>query len=57
VDGRACLKRPLGGERATEAQSYWLARNLVDRARDRFAGTIVHVQVERVREPPGRVAA
>jgi GNAT superfamily N-acetyltransferase len=40
-----------------EAQSHWLARNLVDRARDRFAGTIVHVQVERVREPPGGVAA
>jgi GNAT superfamily N-acetyltransferase len=39
-----------------EAQSHWLARNLV-RARDRFAGTIVHVQVDRVREPPGRVAA
>jgi hypothetical protein len=40
-----------------EAKSNWLARNLVDRARDRFAGTIVHVQVERVREPPERVAA
>jgi hypothetical protein len=40
-----------------EAQSHWLARNLVDRARDRFAGTIVHVQVERMREPPRRVAA
>jgi GNAT superfamily N-acetyltransferase len=40
-----------------EAQSNWLARNFVDRARDRFAGTIVHVQVERVREPPERVAA
>jgi GNAT superfamily N-acetyltransferase len=29
-----------------EPQSHWLARNLVDRARDRFAGTIIHVQVE-----------
>jgi GNAT superfamily N-acetyltransferase len=40
-----------------EAQSHWLARNLVDRARDRFAGTIIHVRAERVREPPERVAA
>ena len=42
-----------------EARSHWLARNLVDRARDRFAGTIVHVQVksEPVREPAGKVAA
>jgi GNAT superfamily N-acetyltransferase len=40
-----------------EAQSHWLARNLVDRARDRFAGTIIHIQAERVREPPERVAA
>jgi GNAT superfamily N-acetyltransferase len=40
-----------------EAQSHWLAHNLVDRARDRFAGTIIHVQVRRVREPPERVAA
>ena len=40
-----------------EAQSHWLARNLVDRARDRFAGTIVHVQVDRQREPPTQVAA
>jgi GNAT superfamily N-acetyltransferase len=39
-----------------EPQSHWLARNLVDRARDRFAGTIVHVQVDRQREPP-RIAA
>jgi GNAT superfamily N-acetyltransferase len=31
-----------------EARSHWLARNLVDRARDRFAGTIVHVQVDRL---------
>jgi GNAT superfamily N-acetyltransferase len=42
-----------------EAQSHWLARNLVDRARDRFAGTIVHVQVksEPVHEPFEQVAA
>jgi GNAT superfamily N-acetyltransferase len=40
-----------------EARSHWLARNLVDRARDRFAGTIIHVQVhaEPVREPLERV--
>jgi GNAT superfamily N-acetyltransferase len=42
-----------------EAKSHWLARNLVDRARDRFAGTIIHVQVkpEPAREPVGQVAA
>ena len=40
-----------------EAQSHPLTHNLVDRARDRFAGTIVHVQVDRQREPPSRVAA
>ena len=40
-----------------EAQSHWLARNLVDRARDHFAGTIVHVQVDRRGEPPMQAAA
>jgi GNAT superfamily N-acetyltransferase len=39
-----------------EAQSHWLAHDLVDRARDRFAGTIVHVQVARQRQPPSLAA-